>query len=102
MSSPSRGGRVALIAFAVSLFLIVTLWAWLALSIPLEAGEPCGGDFLNLVQKLIAGAAWIACLVGLAGGLSYQDTGGRWVARGTAATAACFAVWILLIATASC
>lgn len=99
---PPTGERVALIVFAVVLFLVVTILAWLAASFPWEAGEPCGGDALNVVQKLVALAAWIASLVGLAGGLSYPDTGGRWVGRGTLAAGTCFAVWILLVAASSC
>ena len=99
---PTTGARVALIVFAVVLFLGVTIFAWLAASLPLEAGEPCGGDALNVVQKLVALAAWIASLVGLAGGLSYPDTGGKWVGRGTLAAGVCFVVWILLVGAASC
>jgi hypothetical protein len=88
--------------FAVGLFLVVGIWALLAASFPFEPGEPCGGDALNLVQKLVALAAWIASLVGMAGGLSYPDSGGRWVARGTLAVACCFVLWIALVASASC
>ena len=83
-------------------FLVVGVWAWLAAGFPLEPGEPCGGDALNLVQKLIALAGWIASLVGLAGGLSYPQGGGRWVARGTTAAAGCFVIWIVLVGTANC
>ena len=99
---PARGERVAVIVFAVALFLVAGVWAWLAAGFPFEPGEPCGGDALNLAQKLVALTAWIASLIGLAGGLSYPDTGGRWVARGTLAAAGCFVLWILLVSATSC
>lgn len=91
-----------MIVFAVTLFLVVGGWAWLAAGFPFEPGEPCGGDALNLVQKLVALAAWVGSLIGLAGGLSYPESGRRWVARGTLAAAGCFVVWILLISATSC
>ncbi len=94
-----------MIGFASALFVVASLWVLLAVSpvsVPLEEGEPCGGGFLNVVQKLIAGAGWTACVVGLVGGLGDQASGGRWIVRATSAAAVCFVVWILLISAASC
>jgi hypothetical protein len=100
-----RGPRVwrgASIAFAIALFLVASLWVLLAVSLPMEPGEPCGGETLNVIQKLIATVGWVSALVSVAGGLSDPAKGGRRIGRGTVAAIACFVIWWVVVRSASC
>jgi len=97
----TRTQKGALVIFAVIFWLAVSFWALLAVSIPLEPGEPCGGDTLNTIQKVIAGGGWCFSFAGLLSALS-AERGGGGVARATAATILAFGLWLLLLTSATC
>jgi hypothetical protein len=86
----------------ILVFLAGSLWAMVAISLPVDGGEPCGGSAANFAEKAIVGLGWFAAAGALVSALSYPEVAARWAWRWALATGVCIVIWVALIDAANC